>query len=141
MMLLTVLINTMMAKKWFGRRGSTTTTKHFDSLMIFAAVMMLFLVLSIEFMIKWNKISGVNSLASVGQLIPLLIGIGGLISVYMEWEWKTSKPGDCAGQTGHCAGKEGHCIAKENVGSQGQQPDPANPTLPSILREKIQAWL
>jgi hypothetical protein len=115
------MISHKKAKKMFGRRGYWRTTEHFDSFMIFTTVMMLFLVLSIEFMIRWNKISGVNSLASVGQLIPLLIGIGGLISVYTAWEWKTSKPGDCAGQTGHCAGKEGHCIAKdmEKVGSQG----------------------
>jgi hypothetical protein len=139
-MLLARLISQKKAKKYVARRGCITT-KNFDSFMILAVVIMLFLVFSIEFMIRWNKISGVNSLASVGQLIPLLIGIGGLISVYMEWEWKTSKPGDCAGQTGHCAGKEGHCIAKEKAGSQGQQPDPANPTLPSILREKLQTWL
>lgn len=54
--------------------------------LVIAFLMWIFLVLSIELMIKWNGITGVNSLTTVGQLIPFLIGFSGFISVYQGWD-------------------------------------------------------
>jgi hypothetical protein len=35
-------------------------------------------ILATELTIAWNKIQGVNDTKSVGQLIPLMIGVGGI---------------------------------------------------------------
>jgi Trk-type K+ transport system membrane component len=35
-------------------------------------------ILATELTITWNKIQGVNDTKSVGQLIPLMIGVGGI---------------------------------------------------------------
>ncbi|KIM30565.1 hypothetical protein M408DRAFT_323343 [Serendipita vermifera MAFF 305830] len=42
---------------------------------------LVFSILSVELMIKWNQVAGVEDLASVGQLIAFLLGFGGIISV------------------------------------------------------------
>lgn len=39
------------------------------------------LVLSIELTLAWNHISGVNIIGTVGQLIPFILGVGGLVKV------------------------------------------------------------
>lgn len=36
---------------------------------------------SVECIIVWNRVSGVNDMFSTGQLIPLVVGVGGLIQV------------------------------------------------------------
>lgn len=54
--------------------------------LIIAFLIWIFCVLSIELMIKWNDITGVYSLATVGQLIPLIIGSTGFITVYEAWD-------------------------------------------------------
>ncbi|KAF8472883.1 hypothetical protein BDZ91DRAFT_760323 [Kalaharituber pfeilii] len=41
------------------------------------------IILAIELTIRWNFITGVNSLGSVGQLIPFLVGVGNLFSVWL----------------------------------------------------------
>ncbi|KAI9748866.1 MAG: hypothetical protein M1835_001692, partial [Candelina submexicana] len=51
------------------------------------------LILATELHIRWNHISGVRSMDSVGQLIPMLLGIGGLLKVLwakvkMVWQGK-----------------------------------------------------
>jgi hypothetical protein len=38
-------------------------------------------ILSIELTISWNRISGVYDISSTGQIIPLVIGLGLLMSV------------------------------------------------------------
>lgn len=43
------------------------------------------LVLAIELTVWWNHISGVNQIGTVGQLIPLTLGIGGLVKVLWSW--------------------------------------------------------
>jgi hypothetical protein len=40
--------------------------------------------LGIELMIKWNKIEGISSLGSTGQLVPLVISITGVVVVIYE---------------------------------------------------------
>jgi hypothetical protein len=45
-----------------------------------------FYILSVELMILWNSIRGVNTvLGSVGQMIPFLVGMGSLVAVILEW--------------------------------------------------------
>lgn len=43
-----------------------------------------FFVLTIEFTITWNGISGVNELTSTGQLIPLIVGATALLTMIYE---------------------------------------------------------
>lgn len=50
-----------------------------------ALLIVIFLVLSIELSIYWNHISGVASVSQVGQLIPAVIGVGGLVKVLWTW--------------------------------------------------------
>ena len=38
-------------------------------------------ILAIELILKWNKVSGIYSIASTGQYVPLIIGVGGFVSV------------------------------------------------------------
>ncbi|KAA8893584.1 hypothetical protein FN846DRAFT_978281 [Sphaerosporella brunnea] len=45
-----------------------------------------FFILMVELMIEWNHITGVGTFGSVGQLIPLLMGIGNVFSVVLDWE-------------------------------------------------------
>src|SRR6201999_4349609 len=58
----------------------------------------LVLAIGTELTIQWNYIKGIQSLASVGQLIPLALGVGGLAKVIWgafegdkEWCGKTCK--------------------------------------------------
>ena len=43
------------------------------------------LVLAIELSLYWNSISGVTNMGQVGQLVPLVVGIGGLVKVLWVW--------------------------------------------------------
>lgn len=43
------------------------------------------LVLSIELTICWNSISVVNQIGTVGQLVPFVVGVGGLVKVLWSW--------------------------------------------------------
>lgn len=48
------------------------------------AACLLLLILSVvaaELVIEWNNVTGVNDIYSTGQLIPLVVGLGGLIQV------------------------------------------------------------
>ncbi len=38
-------------------------------------------IVAIELILKWNKVSGVYSIASTGQYVALIIGVGGFVSV------------------------------------------------------------
>lgn len=44
----------------------------------FSLTLFLFNLLTIELSIRWNHITGVNKLISTGQLIPFVIGVGGM---------------------------------------------------------------
>ena len=55
---------------------------------------------AVESTIRWNDITGVNSLASSAQLIPFVIGVGVTIRAvtYARWIWKSigaDEPEDC----------------------------------------------
>lgn len=47
-------------------------------------------IASVESIILWNGIKGVNSILSTGQLIPFVIGIGGLLKICFRW-WQVSR--------------------------------------------------
>ena len=49
------------------------------------------LVLSIELSIYWNRIGGMGNVGAPGQLIPAIIGIGGLVKVI--WVWRSRSYG------------------------------------------------
>ncbi|KAF2494544.1 hypothetical protein BU16DRAFT_562201 [Lophium mytilinum] len=44
-----------------------------------------FFILQLELTIRWNRIEGLTGLASVGQLIPFVIGVGSLGLVLVRW--------------------------------------------------------
>ena len=46
------------------------------------------LIVQVELTIVWNNIHGLQGPATVGQLIPLIIGVGGLLNVFLE-KWRT----------------------------------------------------
>lgn len=46
----------------------------------FSTALVLFII-GVELMIKWNHIQGVNDIGSTGQLLPLIIGVGGTFRV------------------------------------------------------------
>ena len=45
------------------------------------------LVLAIELSLFWNGVTGVTNMGQVGQLVPFVVGIGGLVKVLWVW-WK-----------------------------------------------------
>jgi hypothetical protein len=44
-----------------------------------------FMVLQMELTLKWNEVSGLGGLDNVGQLVPFLVGLGGLLLVLGRW--------------------------------------------------------
>ena len=45
---------------------------------VYLVISIAMVILATELTITWNKIQGVNDTKSVGQLIPLMIGVGGI---------------------------------------------------------------
>jgi len=50
----------------------------------FSGALLLF-VLSVELIIRWNKIEGVGAVGSTGQLFPVIIGVGGIGRVVIRF--------------------------------------------------------
>ena len=48
------------------------------------------LIVQVELTIVWNNIHGLQGPATVGQLIPFIIGVGGLLNVFLE-KWRTTQ--------------------------------------------------
>lgn len=48
-------------------------------------------IATIEMTIRYNDIRGVNSFGSTGQLIPLVIGVAGIVKVWIEWAKRERK--------------------------------------------------
>lgn len=61
------------------------------------------LVLSIELSLYWNGIGGMGNVGAPGQLIPAIIGIGGLVKVVWTW-W--SRDGDAVEGVDDGVGRE-----------------------------------
>lgn len=57
----------------------TSTLKTFDTFVPSAGLILF--IIGVEMMVRWNHIGGVNSLGSTGQLLPLIIGVGGMFRV------------------------------------------------------------
>ncbi|KAF8464432.1 hypothetical protein BDZ91DRAFT_849723 [Kalaharituber pfeilii] len=55
-----------------------------------AAATMVVCIITVELLITWNNIAGVNTVLNTGQLIPLVIGIGGLLKILFRW-WQMEK--------------------------------------------------
>lgn len=69
--------------------GSSPSSSWFSSLFgINRVVLTLFLLLSVELMIRWNRVTEVSSLDSVGQLVAFLVGFNGILTLGIEWEDK-----------------------------------------------------
>ena len=47
--------------------------------------MLVVLVVSLELSVQWNHISGMSSFGAVGQLVPAVLGVGGLVKVFWTW--------------------------------------------------------
>ncbi|MCJ1403209.1 hypothetical protein MMC11_006432 [Xylographa trunciseda] len=60
-------------------------------------VVIVLLILQIELAIGWNGIYGLSGLNTVGQLIPLILGVGGLVQVLWE-KWCHVRKGIRASQ-------------------------------------------
>lgn len=54
--------------------------------------MIVFLVVQVELTVAWNSISGLSSLSTLGQLIPFILGVGGLLKVVWQ-KWKLVRKG------------------------------------------------
>ncbi|KAF8246072.1 hypothetical protein K440DRAFT_662314 [Wilcoxina mikolae CBS 423.85] len=67
-------------------------------------------ILAIELMIRWNHIDGVNSISSVGQVIPFFVGFGSVVTVAIEWEKSLRDPPPKPSARGH-----GHEFVQEFV--------------------------
>lgn len=50
------------------------------------------LILNVELSIHWNRITGMGNIGAVGQLIPAIIGVGGLARVFWVW-WSKGNRG------------------------------------------------
>lgn len=62
-----------------GKRAMTYLFRLFRlSMMVYGLVIITWAMLTIELTLHWTNISGVNSVDSVGQLIPLVVGAAGL---------------------------------------------------------------
>lgn len=49
-------------------------------------LVIIILIVQVELTISWNNVSGLQSLTTLGQLIPFVLGVGGLIKViYGKW--------------------------------------------------------
>lgn len=61
-----------------------------NTLYIYKAIMALaacgFVVVAIELAIAWNHIGGLNNVGAVGQLVPAVLGVGGIVKVvWARW--------------------------------------------------------
>ena len=64
--------------------------------------MCMLLVLSVELSLRWNSITGLGHVGATGQLIPAIIGLGGLFRVV----WVRLASGEVRGRADDGAGKE-----------------------------------
>ncbi|KAJ9652428.1 hypothetical protein H2198_008297 [Neophaeococcomyces mojaviensis] len=50
----------------------------------FSTLIMIYSIISIEFMLKWNHISSVNNISSIGQLIPFVVGLTNVLKILID---------------------------------------------------------
>ena len=64
-----------------GRVGNRSFMTSLKPLLLINCFCLALAVLAVELTLKWNFISGINSMNSVGQFIPFTVGVGGLVQV------------------------------------------------------------
>ena len=64
---------------------STQTMSIWMAQAIVQVAFVILLILQVEFTITWNNVDGLYSLSSLGQLIPFITGVGGLLKVFWVW--------------------------------------------------------
>lgn len=64
-----------------GTRNQRRTSRYLFYINYGRGGVMVLVTLAVELMIKWNRIGGVNRVNSTGQLVPLVVGLGGLLRV------------------------------------------------------------
>ena len=57
---------------------------------VIAGAGMLLAIIAVELIISWNNIQEVNTILTTGQLIPFVIGVGGLMRICLRW-WQLEK--------------------------------------------------
>ena len=60
---------------------TTNSTAKWASAAALQFIFIALLILQIEMTLVWNKVDGLQSLSSLGQLIPFTLGVGGLVKV------------------------------------------------------------
>ena len=58
----------------------------------YTLLLIIALIVQVELTIAWNNISGLQSVSTVGQLIPFILGVGGLIKV-LWGKWRLIRSG------------------------------------------------
>jgi len=79
----------LIEKAWKTAHESTITSilqqlSIFWFIPLFNLAFIIWSIISIELTLKWNRIDGVYELASVGQLIPFIIGIVGFVKLLRD---------------------------------------------------------
>ena len=69
------------------------TTRAWILAAVYQFLFIVVLVLQVELTIAWNHVSGLRSFSSLGQLIPFILGVGGLIKV-LWGKWKLVSEGN-----------------------------------------------
>ena len=64
----------------------------FENRTLLFMVLLPFLIMNTEFLIRWNHIEGVGTVRSTGQLIPLVVAIFGLVNMVYKMSAK-KEPG------------------------------------------------
>ena len=59
----------------------TIPARAWKGMAAYTLILIMSLILQVELTIAWNNISGLQSVSTVGQLIPFILGSGGLIKV------------------------------------------------------------
>lgn len=69
----------------FTRMPDTTRKWYWVPSAVQGGVFIVGVVLSVELTLRWNGVTGVNQIGTVGQLVPFVLGVGGLIKVLWSW--------------------------------------------------------
>lgn len=76
------------SEEWLDRRVGTLQTLNLVQSVVTATGV----VVATELTIKWNNVTGLNSLDSAGQLIPFVIGLGILVRVFYVFSREGYRP-------------------------------------------------
>jgi hypothetical protein len=66
---------------------------------VYFVVISLYMIFSVEFMIRWNEITGVSDFLDTGQILAFLVGFGGFITLAMELQTTERVSGSATGDS------------------------------------------